>query len=1118
MQSKKLLLSFGLALLGLLPVVARAQFSAGLQGSVQDPSGAGISDAAVTLTNTATRITQAVHADKSGNYRFVSLAPGEYTVQATATGFNETKVPFTLSTDQLMNVPIRLSASGGQQVVEVTDKPPVLDTAETRTELTLDQEAMDSLPLPGRNQLNLVTLAPGVTGLGTQSGGGNSQSTDNYASETAVSASANGRSSVGNMYVVDGLDITSDITPGVLNLVPNPDTIQEATVQVNTFTVEYGRSSSIVEVMTTRSGADKYHFLASDYYSANWLNARTEFQNSAGFKFLPYHSNNLSASLSGPVPFVKKLYFFTGWEPLLSSTLASSQITYEDPQFVAWAQQNWPNSLGVKLLAQFPPSNALTTGVAQNGSAVFYNSSTKTSTCGTAAAANVPCNLPVIDNGVLNATNYRNGLQWNARIDKVFDRDRVYGNYYRTTLDTGGPSVRVGHTASQHYSVNSAQFNETHTFNDHILNEAAFGYLRMEGLINPTGPFHLPIISVSKAWSTGLGVSKAHEDYVQHHWIWKDALSWVHGRHQFQFGYQGFRGDNLTYFGQWDSQPNFGFTDLASFLQDQVYTETGVSYNLLTGQPAGLAGGSFQIIGNSFGVYAQDVWKLNNRLTLTYGLRWDDFGNPSPQNGSIAANFFYGQGSTIQDQVTSGYVKQVSHAFNHSLTAWSPRIGAAFDPTGSAKWLIRGGFGLYHDWITLGNVQNEFGNPPASAGVTFQSNTAGLQPIYNVGNSDTWPFGFTYPSFAGYTLNSQGGITGQQVNVAGNDPDLHPSNTMNYTVTLERGITRDYSVAVGYSGSHSNNLFTDFAGHTTNAYYGVDINNFPGSLIQNNGKLVRLNTSFGTIRYTVNGPTSTYNAFIAAFKGRFLHQGFVDVSYTRSRSYDDAGTYPTVQSNIGSYSQYWAPSYWDAPNRLSMAVSYELPKLKRGPEVLHILTNGWKPSAVTVLQSGTPFTVLNTASYSQGGDYNADGTNSDLPNVPTYGYKIPTDRNHQLGRNADFTPIPATTNGAPTPGATGVFNLLSDFTAPAGYKTTPVEGNEVINGYRNPGYANTDFAILKNTSLHELGNLQLRLEVFNVFNRANLTGINGSMTSSSFGKATSQYNPRFLQIGARYEF
>jgi hypothetical protein len=1101
---------------------AYAQFSSNLQGVVMDPTNAVIPGASVTLTNTDTGVSQIATTGPQGDFRFVSVAPGPYEVTTSAKGFASHKVSIRLQTEQTLNLPFTLSLSGQSQTVEVTDRAPVLDTVETRNQLTISTEELDSLPLPGRDQLGLMTLAPGVTGLGVIGPGGNGQSNDNYAAETQVTASANGRSSTGNMFVVDGLDITSNITPGVLNLVPNPDTIQEATVQVNTFNVEYGRSSSIVEVMTTRAGTNKYHFLASDYYSANWLSARTEFQPRETFTMLPFHSSNISASLGGPIPLLKETYFFTGWEPLLSLTQSNSQITVEDPAFTTWAQQNWPNSVGVKLLAQYPSLNVSRTGVQATGS----SSSIAGSACGTAAGANIPCSLSVVDNGVFNATNYRNALQYNVRLDKYFKKDRMYANYYRTSLQTGGPSVRVGHGSPQQYLVRSIQANETHTFNDHLLNEAAFGFLRMEGLISPYGPFHIPIVTVSSAWSTQLGVSKAHENYIQHHFGWKDDVSYMHGPHDIKVGYEGFHGDNLTYFGQWDSQPIFSFLTVPAFLQDQVYTETGVSYNLLTGQPAGLASGSFQFTGNTTGIFAQDNWKVNRKLTLTYGVRWDNSGNPSPENGTIEANFFYGQGSTIQQQVASGYVKQVNQAFNNSLKAWSPRAGVAYDVTGSGKWVIHGGFGLYHDWVTLGNVQNEFANPPAPAGVTFQSNTSGTPPIYSVGTSDTWPFGFTYPTLPAGSLNSQGGITGQQVNVAGNDPNLKASNTMNYTVTLERGLGRNYSVAAGYTGAHSNNLFTDFAGHTTNAYYGVDINNFPGSLIQNNGKLVRLNTSFGTIRYTVNGPTSTYNAFIAEFKGRFLRHGFIDASYTRSSSHDDAGTYPTVQSNAGNYSQYWAPSNWDTPNRLSLQASYELPHFDRGPGFLQYVTNGWKPSAIVILQSGTPFTVLNTAAYSastaagaalttSAGDYNADGVNSDLPNIPTYGYNIPTDRNHQLARNPDLTPIVTPKGQPPVKGVTGIFNYLADFTNPS---TLPGEGNEVINGYRNPGYANTDFALLKNNRIREIANLQLRLEIFNLFNRPSLGSANGSTTSSSFGKSTSQYNARFLQLGARLEF
>ena len=403
---------------------------------------------------------------------------------------------------------------------------------------------------------------------------------------------------------------------------------------------------------------------------------------------------------------------------------------------------------------------------------------------------------------------------------------------------------------------------------------------------------------------------------------------------------------------------------MADFVQDKIFTESGVSFDLLTGQQAGLRGGSFQFDGNMTGLFAQDTWKLNKRMTLTYGLRWDDFGNPSPQKGTVASNFFYGPGATIPDQVTNGYVKQISNVFNHSIVAWSPRAGIAWDLTGQGKWLVRGGFGLYHDWVTLGNVQNEFQNPPASASVSFQSNTDGPQPVYSVGTSDTYPFGFTYPDFKGYTLNDHGGIAGLQVNVGGNDPNLKASNTLNYTVTLERGITNDYSVAVGYSGSHSNNLFTGFAPPHHQRKLRSRRKQFSRQPDCEQRKVRSPEQQLRIDSLYCNGPTSSYNAFIASFKGRVMHHGFINASYTRSSSYDDAGTYPTVQSNTLNFKQYWAPSNWDAPNRLSLAASYELPNLKAGPGFLHYLTNGWKPSAITILQSGSPFTVLQTASYS----------------------------------------------------------------------------------------------------------------------------------------------------------
>ena len=247
--------------------VCWAQFNSSLQGTVQDSSGASIPAALITLTNTDTNVSQTAKADASGVYRFSSLAPGNYQVSATATGFNGSKVTVVLTTGETGNVPVTLTVGQATTQVQVTAQQPLLDTSDSRNQLTIDRAALATLPLAARNPLALITLTPGVTGIGAGSA-------TNFNPENSVDASANGRGSNGNLFVVDGLDVTSSIRPGVVNLTPNADTIQEATVQTNTYTVDYGRASSIQTLMTTRSGTDQYHGFASEFYTYQGLFAR----------------------------------------------------------------------------------------------------------------------------------------------------------------------------------------------------------------------------------------------------------------------------------------------------------------------------------------------------------------------------------------------------------------------------------------------------------------------------------------------------------------------------------------------------------------------------------------------------------------------------------------------------------------------------------------------------------------------------------------------------------------------------------------------------------------------------------------------------------------------------
>jgi len=281
----------------------------------------------------------------------------------------------------------------------------------------------------------------------------------------------------------------------------------------------------------------------------------------------------------------------------------------------------------------------------------------------------------------------------------------------------------------------------------------------------------------------------------------------------------------------------------------------------------------------------------------------------------------------------------------------------------------------------------------------------------------------------------------------------------------------------------------------------VDINNYAGDLIQHNSTVpTRLNPSFGAINYTQNDRESSFNSAVFGVRARFAKNGFVNAYYTRSSSQDDTQVYPVA---INPH-QYYGPSIWDAAHRFSMTWSYTLSGLRQGRGFSGRLTGGWTISGTTILQSGQPFTVNNTAAFqpvrdasgkitgitAASGDYNADGFNNDYPDVANY--------NMGNGRK-DYL--------------NGVFPK-SNFTTPA----LGTEGNERWGQFRNPGFAETDAGLSKETHITEKLHVQLRFEFFNVFNRVNLNGVNANLSSATFGRSTSQLNPRWIQIGARISF
>jgi hypothetical protein len=268
--------------------------------------------------------------------------------------------------------------------------------------------------------------------------------------------------------------------------------------------------------------------------------------------------------------------------------------------------------------------------------------------------------------------------------------------------------------------------------------------------------------------------------------------------------------------------------------------------------------------------------------------------------------------------------------------------------------------------------------------------------------------------------------------------------------------------------------------------YGVDINARPGDLLTKppGSAPTRLNPSFGAISYADNDRVANYNGVTFDLRGR-AKGTFFDVSYTRSSSKDDSGNYPTA---INPH-QFYGPSPWDVPNRLSATMTYEIPGLHEGRGAVGVLTAGWGVSVVDIQQSGYPMTVITTAPFTAGGDYNADGDNLDYPNVVSYDMN----RSHSAYLNGVFSPGQFT---APTPGT---------------------NGNEKPQQFRQPGFSQVDLAAFKNTRLNGRLNFQIRFEFFNLFNYDNLY-LGNDLSSGGFGKAVSQQLPRWWQIGAKLTF
>jgi hypothetical protein len=1061
---------------------AQTVFSGNIQGVISDPSGAVVPGAKVMLRNVDTGITAAVTASSSGNYRFSSLPPGNYVVSAEAGGFQKSEVNVKLETNEIQGINLTLNVTSSKAAITVEAQAPPLDTDDSRIQATLDSQTVRDLPALNRNLWDVLAAAPGVVGTGTRgSGESPGGGPDNFGTQTP-DMSANGRSYTGNRVIVDGMDATSNVQNGNIIYAPPPDAVQEVSMQSNSWDAENNLGSSILIQVTTKSGTNQFHGTGSYLFTNQDLLARTIFTPSS---YNPFKRNDLVGTFGGPV--VKnKTFFFAEVESLWSQTsTGNSVLTYQAPEFVSWAQQNFPNNLGTKILNTNGVTAVVTSGVAETAQQYFG------STCGTAATANIPCSLPVLDQGVSNLSPPYNALQYGFRGDQyIGTHDRIYGNYANDNFTLGHPANVVGFSNHDIQSNWYAQANWTHTFSATMLNEMSFAANSVGGANGQGGTDNVPDISVT-GQSLGFNSSWGPGEYRAHNYNWREVLSWVHGSHTLKFGAQGTHAVEFGDFTPVNNRPSFTFNNLLALVEDKPYSESFGAINPLSGQ-AGLV--LFDGQENPWGIFVQDDWKAKSNLSFTFSLRWDDMSNITPEGpaaqSGVNQNIILGSGNSTAQRIASATVQTVGSVFAHSIdNIWSPRIGFAWDPSKKGQWSIRGGVGVFHDWISLGQAVDEMRtNPPSSIGSPCISVVCPIQPLFAEAPSATYPFNYPLPSIPVTPVNAAGGYTGLNASVWGLDRNMTAPLAVNYVIGVEHELPGRFVVGASYSGSKS-----------YDGLAGMNWNRSDGNLIANKGSLVFPNSNFGTMNYVSNILNGSYNAMILALHRTVGNVFTFQTSYMLSKAMSDINANTRFDHDGGfdvpdpaQYSSYYAPANWDVRNRFSFSGVYRVPGLSNG--IGKTITSGWEVSILSAIQSGTPFWVHTTAPYPSG-DYNADGDNYDVPNAPA-GYCGGSYSQQQY--------------------LTGIFPA-STFSAPA----AGTEGNVPRNSCRNPGMIELDASVLKNTSikwLGERGSLQLRFDFENIINHVNLTGVDPNLADATFARSTSTLLPRTIQLGARLAF
>ncbi|MBV8207787.1 MAG: TonB-dependent receptor [Acidobacteria bacterium] len=1058
------------ALLVLLAGAAVAQtFRGTILGTVTDASGAVIGEARVTARNAANGFERSTQTSADGSYTIPELPIGSYTVTVTKAGFQTST-----TTDVAVNIAVerRVDAAMKPGNVETTievagESLPQVETTNDTLGGTLTAAAVKDLPVNGRDYTKLIYMTPGIAGSPDQI-------SDSPGSFGIFSMNgARGRS---NNFLLDGTDMNDGYrndpaineagvfgTPATILPV---DSIGELRVLSN-FEPEYGRNAGAVVNIVTKSGTNKLHGAAIEYFRNNALDARNYF-NPVGQPQATFHNNQFGGSLGGPIV-QNRTFFFLDYEAQREQVGVVTLGCVPDPAQIAadtaaiTTGGGSVNPIISALLARHPwpaPNLKGTFGTAGPGEeSGCLNGNSPDASVISPSRNRVDSLIGKIDHN-FNAGNLLTGRYYFGDSDQSFPLALTASGGQLPGFNTYTPT-----------RVQLVSLSWVHTVSSTRLNELRFGWNRFaEGFFPEDQSFQpssiglntgggasdqgLPIILIGHFAQLG-STSGDPRHRVDANDQLLDNFSWKFGRHDVRFGAEYRR----TTIGQTNGKYARGkltFDSLTAFLTGTLDTGFGKSFEYL--------GNSLRhTYENNYGAYVQDTFRASARLTFTYGVRWDYFGVIGEKNNlfsNITATNPAAATLTLA-QVGSGGLNQL---YQPDYRNFAPRVSAAWDPLGHGKTVIRAGYGVFFDAFSQDFFLGHLPYPPF-----FDPG-----PAYNpIGPAQIIPAAALGAIVKNQPVFGAAGCGSVECDIFAVDPHIRTPYMENYNLNLQQQLGSRVALQIGYVGSQGHRLFRfrDINQPSQAVITAADLG--AGSILSYGVPRPFGNNPYGAV-YIMReeaAAKSNYNALQMNLRTTPWHGMTTMANYTWSHSLDTASDGEDFEPNAAQPNDSTRPnleygnSNFDLRQRFSWILSYELPHLGgRGER----FKNGWGLSSTATLQSGQPFQF----NYNFEDDFSGSGEGFDRPDV--VGPVVYHPRNPANYVDLTAFAIPCTVNVA---AATG--------TASDCIPGTRRFGNLGRDALVGPNFRQWDLALYKNTNLNERVSMQLRAEAFNVLNRPN---------------------------------